>query len=404
MQLALIGVGRVGGAVVDSLAAYDRLFDGGVVAGTVAVDTAPADLASLRAVSRPARVVVGAAYPCRDGVDGDNELGASIVAEDIDRVLAGVDYLPSHHVDAFLVVAALGGGIGGGGAPVLARELRRLFERPVYGLGVLPGVDADDATARRSVRSLVTFVREVDNLLLVTGDDQQGQIDVTELARRVVAVFGTDRSAHAVFGGRPPGPSRTPDGTDERSDANTAHDERDGDVPPGSDDGDAVTLETVLEAGTLSTLGYAVAPPRQPRLVDRIRQLLRQPTAGEANDDFVRTVRAAATGGTGGDVSRAAGAWVVVAGPRRTLSRSERGVDRGREWLRSATGADAVGGRTVITEDGPLTATVVLSGVRVVRQLTRLWEQAVATGSRDGRDRRSSEPPNWQDRTFDPLF
>jgi cell division GTPase FtsZ len=406
LQLALIGVGRVGGAIVDSLTAYERRLDGGLVAGTVAVDTAPADLASLRAVPRTNRIAVGDAYPCRDGVDGDNELGASIAAEDVETILAGVDYLPSHRADAFLVVAALGGGTGGGGAPVVARELHRLFSRPVYGLGVLPGTDADEEMARRTLRSLVTFVREVDNLVLVDGTDDDGRVDIADLVRRLVVVFDTDRAARALSDGCSTDDHRNGN-VDGRTPRTADPDERlpdDADVSVTLDD--ASDLQTVLEAGDISTLGYAVVPPPQRSFLERVWRLSTQSKSRVTAADVVSVVQEATLAGIDTDVApRVEHAWVVVTGPRHALERSRAEFDRSRNWLRTETGASAVGGRLVVTADETLTATVVLSGVRNVRRLRELCERAAVTCEcDDGGDQPLPEMSRWRDRTFDPLF
>jgi len=71
-----------------------------------------------------------------------------------------------HEIDAFLVVAGLGGGTGSGGAPVIARHLKRIHTEPVYGLGILPGSDEGGIYTLNAARSLKTFVDEVDNLML----------------------------------------------------------------------------------------------------------------------------------------------------------------------------------------------------------------------------------------------
>lgn len=395
MQLALIGVGRVGGTIVDSLTAYDRLLDDGFVAGSVVVDTASADVASLRAVPRANRIVVGSAYPCREGVDGDNELGASIAAEDIDVVLGGVDCLPSHRVDAFLVVASLAGGTGGGGAPVVARELRRLFSRPVYGLGVLPPPDADDATARRTVRSLVTFVREVDNLLLVESERTRQGVDVSALSRRLATLFGTAWPA-----GQPPLSGHTP--------TDTSPDETGGD------------LGVVLASGSLSVLGHAATTPPRRRLVERMWSHPNRSASSPTAADVVSVVREAVVADGEGSsqssqtaVPRAERAWFVLGRPTRTRSQpaSAGGTDHvshGRRWLRAETGASTVCGRAVWTDAEQLTVTVLLSGVRDIPRLTALWERAAASSRGDTADgqqtRTDPAPSGWRDRTFDPLF
>ncbi|EJN60423.1 hypothetical protein HSB1_10260 [Halogranum salarium B-1] len=435
LQLALIGVGRIGGAIVDTVTSCDRLLGGGLVAGSVAVDTAPADLASLRAVPRSNRVTIGGAYPCRDGVDGDNEFGASITTEDIDAILAGVDGIPSHHADAFLVVAALGGGTGGGGAPVVARELRRLFSRPVYGLGVLPSRDTDTATAQRTVRSLVTFVREVDNLLLVDGTNGRRHADVSELAHQIAAVFGSAGATEVDE-------AIETNESDESHTGGESHEfDGDSEMPARIDDGDSlpvdsdpVGLESVLEVGGVSLLGHAAATSPQRGLVERVWNPTAQ-TPKPDDEETLRLVQAAAYGGirTGRrtqtqnrnstdtttespPVPQAQSAWVVTTGLQQQESQESGGSreppgtlvdERSRRWLCDETNVRTVGGRRVTATDGSHSVTLLLAGVRDAPRLTDLWERAVHVGCGDPRDdptRTSPETATERDKAFEPLF
>jgi len=106
-----------------------------------AVNTAKADLMGLEHIAENQRVLIGQSRVKGHGVGADNELGAEIAEEDIDEVQGAIDSIPVHEVDAFLVVSGLGGGTGSGGAPVLAKHLKRIYTEPVYGLGILPGSD-----------------------------------------------------------------------------------------------------------------------------------------------------------------------------------------------------------------------------------------------------------------------
>ena len=80
------------------------------------------------------------------GVGADNELGAEIAEEDIDEMQGTIDNIPVHEIDAYLIVAALGGGTGSGGASVIAKHLKRIYTEPVYGLGVLPAANEGAST------------------------------------------------------------------------------------------------------------------------------------------------------------------------------------------------------------------------------------------------------------------
>lgn len=414
LQLALIGVGRVGGLVVDALVARDRMLGGRLVTGAIVVDTALEDLDSLRFVPPTHRIPIGAAYPSRAGIDGDNELGASIAAEDIEQILAGVDCLPSHRADAFLVVSALGGGTGGGGAPVVARHLSRLFAQPVYGVGILPADDVDDPVAHAAVRSLVTFVREVDNLVLTETPRGHTVDGVSTLARRLTAVFDD------VL---PPGNPRWAAGRrDEAVLLGTTE------VVVDSDDtaealvvatGSPVTLPSVLAAGRVSVL-CGTTRPTGSGVLGRL-----WPGRGTTDEDtaVVHAVRDAAVGRQPGQSPRwdteqveptpvlparadppsAAQAWLVVNGPRRVLS--PQAVDDARQWLHEETCARVVGGHVEATAGTTLTSTLLLSGVQRHPQVDRLWAQALEARPRPP-TRDWSLPATLDARTegFEPLF
>ncbi|MFW5918353.1 MAG: cell division protein, partial [Haloferacaceae archaeon] len=141
MKLAMIGFGQAGGKIVDKFLEYDARTGADIVRAAIAVNTAKADLLGLENVPRENRVLIGQSRVKGHGVGADNELGAEIAEEDIDEVQGAIDAIPVHEVDAFLIVAGLGGGTGSGGSPVLAKHLKRIYTEPVYGLGVLPGSD-----------------------------------------------------------------------------------------------------------------------------------------------------------------------------------------------------------------------------------------------------------------------
>ena len=53
---------------------------------------------------------------------------------------------------------------------MLVRHLQRIYTEPVYGLGVLPASDEGGLYSLNAARSVQTYVRETDNLLLVDND------------------------------------------------------------------------------------------------------------------------------------------------------------------------------------------------------------------------------------------
>ncbi|MFC6725560.1 tubulin/FtsZ family protein, partial [Halobium palmae] len=206
MKLAMIGFGQAGGKIVDKFLEYDERHGSGIVRAAVAVNSAKADLMGLTKVPEEQRVLIGQARVKGHGVGADNELGAEVAEEDMDEIQGAIDGIPVHEVDAFLVVAGLGGGTGSGGAPVLAKHLKRIYTEPVYGLGVLPGSDEGGIYTLNAARSFQTFVRQVDNLLVFdndswrkTGESVQGGYD--KINEEIVQRFGILFGAGELEGG-----------------------------------------------------------------------------------------------------------------------------------------------------------------------------------------------------------
>jgi tubulin-like protein CetZ len=64
----------------------------------------------------------------------------------------------------------MGGGSESGGAPVVAKHLKRIYTEPVDGLGILPRSDEGGIYTLTTARSFLTFVREVNNLMVFDTD------------------------------------------------------------------------------------------------------------------------------------------------------------------------------------------------------------------------------------------
>ena len=135
-----------GGKIVDEFLAFDAETGADIVRAVVTVNTAKANRHGIDYVPKENRVLIGQSRVKGHGVGADNELGAEIAEEDIDEIQGALDSVAVHETDAFLVVAGLGGGTGSGGAPVIAKQLKRIHIEPVYGLGVLPGSDGRGST------------------------------------------------------------------------------------------------------------------------------------------------------------------------------------------------------------------------------------------------------------------
>ncbi|ELZ72003.1 cell division protein [Haloferax sp. Atlit-10N] len=389
MKLALIGIGQAGGKVVDVLVDYERRTKTGFVVDAIAVNSARADLRGLRNVPESRQVLVGLTRVKGHGVGADNELGAEVTAEDVGDVLSMVDDLPVHEIDAFLVVAGLGGGTGSGGAPVIARELKHIYTEPVYGLGILPARDEGGIYTLNAARSLQTFVREVDNLIVFdndawrkTGESLEagyGSLNA-ELARRLGVLFSAG--------------------------------EGDGSGAVAESVVDASEIINTLGSGGVSTIGYAAVELDRPK-----RGLLSRLSGGNAvaedggdsTNRITSLVRRAALGRLTMpcEIAGAERGLVVVAGPSDVLSR--RGIERARTWLEDETGTMEIRGGDYPVDSDFVAAVVLLSGVYDVPRVKELQAVAIET-QRDMLAKRESSAASLDDLVstgddrIEPLF
>ncbi|ATZ61474.2 MAG: tubulin/FtsZ family protein [Methanosarcinales archaeon Met12] len=170
MKFFLIGFGQAGGKVVDLFVEYDKRTGQNSIARSLAINTAKSDLMGLKNIPMEDRLLVGQSIVKGHGVGADNETGAKIATDEIYTIQSAIDKRGTHQVDGFLIVAGLGGGTGSGGAPVLARRLKTLYNEPVYGLGFLPAREEGGLYSLNAARSFMTLVKEVDNLFLFDND------------------------------------------------------------------------------------------------------------------------------------------------------------------------------------------------------------------------------------------
>jgi cell division GTPase FtsZ len=360
MKLAMIGFGQAGGKVVDKFIEYDKRTGSEIVRAATAVNTAKADLMGLTHIPEDKRVLIGQSRVKGHGVGADNELGAEIAEEDIDEIQGAIDSIPVHEVDAFLVVAGLGGGTGSGGAPVLAKHLKRIYTEPVYGLGVLPGSDEGGIYTLNAARSFQTFVREVDNLMVFdndawrkTGESVQGGYE--EINEEIVQRFGI------LFGA--------------------------GEIRDGQEVAESVVdsseIINTLSGGGVSTIGYAEEEVEE-RTSGGLLSRLRNDDDGDELDSAHTTnritslVRKAALGRLTlpCEIEGAERALLVLAGPPEYLNR--KGIERGRKWLEEQTGSMEVrGGDYPYRGAGFVATAILLAGVTNVPRIKELQQVAI---------------------------
>jgi cell division GTPase FtsZ len=342
MKVVLIGVGQAGGKVAQRLAEFDHDMGFDAVQGALAVNTASADLQELEIDTQ----LVGQDRVNGHGVGGDNELGAEVLQADATEVMDALDGKITAHAEAIFVVAGLGGGTGSGGAPVIAKELKRVYDVPIYGLGILPGRGEGFMYQANAGRSLKTLVREADSTLLVDNDAWHDSGESVEEAFATINENIAQRIGLLFAAGE------TVDGVAESV-------------------VDSSEIINTLREGGVSCLGYASA------------------LAGETAEDNINTVttvtrNALLTGTSLPEATVADAALLIIAGDPDKLPR--KGVEKARKWLEEETGSLQVRGGDFPLESERIASLVLLGGVERSRRIDEFMERAKEARERQDRE------------------
>lgn len=362
MKLAVIGFGNAGGKIADRLVASDT--DGrSLCQFTVVFNTAQVDLARLEHIPEESRVLIGQtdARSKGHGVGADPDLGAEVTKADGPEIERALDSMPIHKVDAFLIVAGLGGGTGSGGGTVLAEKLQAMYSEPVYGLGILPSTDEGGRASLNAARSLPSFIEPTDGLLLFDNNAWRTSNDSVE-----------------------EGYTRTNREMVERIRALLSAGEQDG-SQISENAMDASDIRRTLAAGGVSTIAYAETDlePETKRQNGFLARFRSNEDAGSQDgadpatkvQSLVRrAVRSRLT--CPADIKTAERALVVVSGPSEEFS--QKGLEAARRWLE-----EEIESVEVLAGDDPrgnadcLSAAVLLANVTGVPRIEEIKEYAV---------------------------
>lgn len=389
MHIAVIGFGNAGGKIADALLEFEADTGRALCRAVLAVNSAEIDLAKLERIPTERRLLVGQTHEQVKGrgVGADPELGAEVTRRDLGEIDRALDDVPVYDIDAFLVIAGLGGGTGSGGAPVISEHLREMYAEPVYGLGVLPSTDEGGRASLNAARSLQSFTDATDNLILFdndawrqAGDSVEGGYDHTnrELAKRVSTLLGAGALDDSMV-----------------SEAAM----------------DASDVNRTLATDGVSTIAYATADIEQrdqSGLLDRFRNGHDEnggDNAQKVHGLVRRAVRARLT--CPADVSSAERSLAVVSGPPEEISR--KGLQDARQWLESETDSvEVLAGDDPRRDADQLSVAVVLSNVTTVPRVDALQEQAVDAQSRieaeeTARDEEVAELVTDENDELDPI-
>jgi cell division GTPase FtsZ len=300
---------------------------------------------------------------------------------DADEVMSELSPKIDSATEAIFVVAGLGGGTGSGGAPVLAKELSRVYDVPVYAIGILPGRDEGALYQANAGRSLKTLAREADATILIDNDAWRESGDSVAEGMAAINENIAQRIGLLLAAGEP---------VEDRS-LGLGGGGLDRDVAQSVVDTSEVI--NTLRKGGLAAVGYA------------------ESEASEDPDDNVNVVtsttrQALFTGTSLPDATEADAALLVVAGRPDSLSR--KGVERSRSWIEEETGSMEVRGGDFPLDTDRISSLVLMSGVersdRVQEFMNRAADaQAEADDRTEGKQKRDAAE-SFQNDELDDLL
>lgn len=393
MRVHVIGLGGAGGRIADRLAAdhdEDRFLH-----GINAFDTDAAALDALDALDESRRYRFGDAAG-GDGLDGDLHAARRLGDAHASELSRAMDDESPSLAEAFVLVVGVGGGAGAGVAPALTEELARLYDAPVYAVGLLPtraestptktgpsktdptktgpteadpagagGAAADERPPERplaeknaartldalSERCAAVFPFDTDDWLrpgesLADARDRVNGV----VAERIAALFGAGEADDAAS---------TPQQVLDASDVARAV----------GDDGEIAAIgyatQTVEEPSSTSRFGLGLFGSSEPAEVDTsaavsaVETVIRKATRGKST--------VAVPDG------RADRALLVVGGPPAWLNREA--IADGRRWLAEETGSGAIlSGDAPVPDGDAVFAVVVRSGIDEPARLREIRE------------------------------
>jgi len=396
MRVFFIGFGQAGGKIVDMFIEQDRKLGTHSFRG-IAVNSARTDLMGLKTIEMKDRILIGQTVVKGHGVGTDNVTGARVTADEIDAIISAIDSRGTHDIDAFVIVAGLGGGTGSGGAPVLARHLKRIYREPVYAIGIIPAPEEGRLYSYNAARSLTTLVNEADNTFIFDNSAWKNEGESVKSAfhrlnDEVVRRFSVLFRAGEV-----------------------------GRMGVGEMVVDSSEIINTLRGGGISSVGYAISDviSKHKRagaasgilggLGGITKTLGKKQESGEENlmgEDksakIIGLVRRAMLGRLTlpCDYSTAERALVLVAGPPDQMDR--KGVDKAKSWVEeNIAGVEVRGGDYPVASDYIATV-VVLATIGEAPRIKELLE--IAKDTKEDVIKSKERKINMFDEGIEPLF
>jgi Cell division GTPase len=360
MRIGLIGIGQAGGKIVDKFLEYDFNNNTNFVRDCLAVNTAHQDLSGLTNVPEEKRLLIGESDVKGNGVGANNKKGRDIMRKEVNEVIHLINDMPTHQLDAFVIVASLGGGTGSGGMPVLAKELKERYSEPVYGIGILPANKEGQIYTVNAARSLQPCVEQLDNLMIFDNDSWsrgKGSLETwyNDLNNKIADRFGTIFSSGEI--------------------------KEDEDVAESVIDASEVI--NTLDCGGISSIGYASDELDDaivnPGILTRLKGGV-EINESESTMRLNSLVEKSITGNLTipANIDSTERALVILSGPKEFMTR--KGMEEGRRLVEEKTNCMEVrGGDYPKKDSNEMVVTVLLSGLHDlprVRELQRIAVEA----------------------------
>lgn len=352
MKVLVIGLGQAGGKIADMFLADDRKSNVPHTFETIVVNTAISDLMGLQYIPQEDRVLIGETAVKGHGVGADNKKGAEIAEDEVEIVLNKISKINVSNLDAFFVVAGLGGGTGSGAISIIAKHLKRIHDEPVYAIGILPAENEGDIYTLNTARSLKALLPSCDATIIVdngaflrSGESVKEAYDRinAEVVKRIgiLCRSGEIRSRKQV----------------------------------GEMVVDASEVINTFRGGNICSIGYASEAVKREGIFAKLFKK-RQYEIGKASR--ILSVSKRAVKGRlllPCDYKSANRALIIVAGPPEQLDR--KGIEKAREWLEGTiSGTEVRGGDYPLSGSGYVGCVVLLAGVTNAPRVKYMLERA----------------------------
>jgi cell division GTPase FtsZ len=364
MKVLVIGLGQAGGKIADQFMLDDRKSHFPHTIECLAINTAKSDLMGLQYIPLEDRILIGETAVKGHGVGADNKKGARIAEDEIEVILNRVSKFDVSNLDAFFVVAGLGGGTGSGAISIVCRSLKQVYDEPVYSIGILPAENEGDIYTLNAARSLKALLPACDATILV---DNGAFLRSGESVRQAYDRINSDivKRLGILFRS---GETRTRAQVAEMV-------------------VDASEIINTLRTGGICSIGYASEAVKKQGFLSRFFKR-GQYEIGKASR-IVSVVKRAVKGRLllPCDYKSAHKALIIIAGPPDQLDR--KGIEKAREWLEDTiAGTEVRGGDYPLPKSNYVGCVVLLAGIASAPRVVSMLQRAKYVQERLGEEPR----------------